>query len=1354
MDAFLNQSDQTFVFLSGTHMLDTNIVVRTSTNLTMIGDDMQIESSLGFNIPSSNIQCKARVGFAFFVVQSLSIANLSFTECGTDISELLPSLSQLFGNVLFANASVSLGFAFVKNVNVSGVLVQNSTGFGIAGVNMGGSTKITNSAFVYNHGDESKKGGNAVFLFIDIPSLCSASSVDFTISSSHILHGSSPPTTALPTGLQIFILQECSHLNINIRNTSISHNINPPGGFVPGANLAIDVIQQVNSSGSHHIIIENCHIEGGKGYSSAGVSLVALSQQKPTLPEDCPISTTSEANVLEIISTQIVGNYATHLTGGGLGILLNLCHSYNIIITNVTLRGNVIQTHRDLDDEQFVPAGGNAFITIIPALPGHSVKIKDSIFKSGEAVVAGGLGIAARPPLCTVGLDRDSTVVVPQELVSISNTSFSNNTAISGGAIGMLDITQKFPVPNSKCKANFFIIQISECNFTNNFGIVGSALAAQTQDTYNTYDLLKSGYFSFVLSKCIFSNNHNLESDHGLFPELYFKIENVNRAAVFLQRIHNISLMNCKFIENNSTALLVEKSNVVLGGDNVFAYNTATRGGGISLLYSYLFPELYTELFFTGNHAHEVGGGIYIREELSPNDIHPCFLQLNVPHSMWPNETGIQIHFENNSAEIAGTSIYGGYIDMCRSQPYNDLHFQVFPTHSQSIEKTLKFINQPGFSVISSDPLGICFCDNRKGMNCSLKLTMLKTYPGADFNISLVTVGQQNGTVPGVVRAEFSKVFGLHSLGPSQGSQSVPHDCANMSYTVFSNRPVEYLKLSVENPAAFYAYLFKPPIILVELMQCPFGFTLEGDQMPKCECVQVLRTNGFTCDINTLTIHRPPGVWLGHSNHINNSQSQSANTSAGSKVVLHRHCPFRYCKPGNIDLKVETFVNGQCAFNRDGILCGGCLSGFSAVLGTSRCKKCANWSIVFLLVFAVAGLLLVVFLAICNLTVAEGTISGLIFYTNVIQASQSTFIGYPCETSATIMNTAYSKVLCAFSIVIAWINLDVGIETCLYNGMDMYAKAWLQFLFPVYIWIVVTLMIIVSHYSIIGSRILGRNSHKVLATLFLLSYAKILDAVITIFSFTFLDYPDSRDVVWLYDGNISYFRGKHIPLFIAAIIFTIAFLIPFTVIVLFIQCLQKRSWYRPLCWVRKLKPLFDAYTGPYKDKYRFWTGLLLLARLILFLIYASSSLGSTTFNVLLTGITAMLLLMLESVFRGIYKHWSLNVLETSFLLNLALLCIATLYVEANDGNQSVVALTSTGVACVTFVGILTYQIIVRLKQLKCTCMTHCRKDPLYQPMASTVAFSVPKEEPPPDVEPLRLTFDESEDEFVLVHAEN
>ena len=39
------------------------------------------------------------------------------------------------------------------------------------------------------------------------------------------------------------------------------------------------------------------------------------------------------------------------------------------------------------------------------------------------------------------------------------------------------------------------------------------------------------------------------------------------------------------------------------------------------------------------------------------------------------------------------------------------------------------------------------------------------------------------------------------------------------------------------------------------------------------------------------------------------------------------------------------------------------------------------------------------------------------------------------------------------SVFFAWLNLDFGIETCFYNGMDPYSQTWLQFIFPAYVYI-------------------------------------------------------------------------------------------------------------------------------------------------------------------------------------------------------------------------------------------------------------------------------------------------------------
>ena len=175
----------------------------------------------------------------------------------------------------------------------------------------------------------------------------------------------------------------------------------------------------------------------------------------------------------------------------------------------------------------------------------------------------------------------------------------------------------------------------------------------------------------------------------------------------------------------------------------------------------------------------------------------------------------------------------------------------------------------------------------------------------------------------------------------------------------------------------------------------------------------------------------------------------------------------------------------------------------------------------------------------CNLTVSVGSINGLIFYANIIQAYQATF--FPHGAQGVNVCTKF------LSVFIAWLNLDLGIQTCLFAGMDAYSKTWLQFLFLVYVWIMVGAMIYGSRHSPTVCRLIGSNAVPVLATLFLLSYAKLLRTVITaVYSTTLTGRDSSTPLVWLVDGNVPFFRGTHIALLLMAVVFILMFIVPFT----------------------------------------------------------------------------------------------------------------------------------------------------------------------------------------------------------------
>ena len=146
------------------------------------------------------------------------------------------------------------------------------------------------------------------------------------------------------------------------------------------------------------------------------------------------------------------------------------------------------------------------------------------------------------------------------------------------------------------------------------------------------------------------------------------------------------------------------------------------------------------------------------------------------------------------------------------------------------------------------------------------------------------------------------------------------------------------------------------------------------------------------------------------------------------------------------------------------------------------------------------------------------------------------------------------------------------------------------------------------------------------------------------------------ETIWLYDGNVDYLKGKHISLFIAAMLLLLISL-PYTAILIFIQYLQHWSSYRVLFWVKKLKPLFDAYTGPYKDRHRYWAGLLLLVHIVLFLMFSIYILTSIFWQSLRMYVLSLLVYLATA--GSVYKALYLDVIEYSFFFKPSVLVSTT-----------------------------------------------------------------------------------------------
>ena len=339
-----------------------------------------------------------------------------------------------------------------------------------------------------------------------------------------------------------------------------------------------------------------------------------------------------------------------------------------------------------------------------------------------------------------------------------------------------------------------------------------------------------------------------------------------------------------------------------------------------------------------------------------------------------------------------------------------------------------------------------------------------------------------------------------------------------------------------------------------------------------------------------------------------------------------------------------------------------------------QCSDCSRISsaVAFglLLLFALIGIFIVIFLILLKMTVASGTLNGLIFYANIVDANRAIFVP----------QAGWVRVF------ISWLNLDFGFSTCFYSGMDMYGYTWLQFIFPFYIWMLIVILIVISRRSAWVTKRVGSNPVAVLATLILLSYAKLLRTVITVFYFATLQLPHGQtSTVWLYDGNIPYLRGKHLALFIFALLFFLLLFLPYNFLLMVGPWIQNISgerindsklkalvkkvlvgWYEDY----RIKSFVDTYTVAYTPQHQYWTGIFLMLRFILFLVFATSAFrnSSTTLMAVTTSLLAVTTFT-RTLAGQIYKSWGVDVLEGLFLLNLGILSVATSHNMMTDGNQ-------------------------------------------------------------------------------------
>lgn len=1035
-----------------------------------------------------------------------------------------------------------------------------------------------------------------------------------------------------------------SHSNAFVNNSRFSFNFARKGG-------AIYLSNQANAT------IINCHFSENLAMNDGGVvSLNTMSALRltRTILEDNSVGSKGGAISIGTNATAIIKESAFTGNGAPLGGALYFSDSKQILIANTVI------------SESFASVGA-VFISETKTTFAENVTIVNNI---GSVYVMNGalyLEDSTTFENNILGSSIGGALTVYRGTINIGGTTlFDGNTAGNGAAIyaanSNIFVRDSTTIVNNTARYNgggIYLYQSPmQCNDVCIITLVSNRALHNGGGIYavsSTIDVLSS-----------YCSDHNDQAS-------FLLLENSAQIGGGLYMEANAKLYISR-TDHKANKTVVSCCSVV------FSYNFADYGGavfiddGTNLGVCDSIPHQISSLI--RDHSHYTNTGSESAAECF-FDIFSLSQQSNLDYASG------SINFTHNNANYAGATLFGGLLDRCI--PGSLLGTPTTKRYYDGISY-LNHVSNLLEDEVSSHPVKLCFC-NGSQPDCSYNLPTKHLKKGESFTVALVAVDQVNHTISNATIRTYLK-FVESSFGEGQLIQKTEDFCTDLTYSVTSVHDYEQVVVYAEGPCRDSGMSKKQIDIKFIPCSCPIGFQEKDTDNSNCECIcdTVLLPYVSSCNAREETVTKRNNAWISYTN-------QSLNSSG---YLICTHCPFDYCLSPTSDHEIKinlTHKNGadaQCAHNRIGTLCGACKPGFSLSLGSSRCIPCSHWHTnlpVILSTAIISGIILVVLLLVLNITVAVGTLNGVIFYANIVASNFSTFFPFSSPNFVTVF--------------ISWLNLDIGIDTCFFKGMDAYWKVWIDVLFPAYLISLVILIIFISEKSTKFAWLLGRkNPVATLATLILLSYTKLLRTVILTFSFAALKYPDnSVQLVWLPDGTVKYFNGKYLALFLVSLAILIIG-VAYTLLLFLWQWILKYQYKFPFKWAndRRLSHFLDPYHAPYVYEHRYWTGLLLLVRAVLYIVAAVNVSNDPGINLLAIGLIVFSILVLKAFLKRnkIYKQWRLELLEMVSCVNLSFFCLMSFYLLENESSQRVVAYISGSITLVLCIIILFYHIFYEL----------------------------------------------------------
>ena len=1241
---------------------------------------------------------------------------------------------------------------------------------------LGSSFNITNSTFtnnsVANDGGVMATFGGSSFNITSSTFTSNSAATDggvmftFDGSSFSITNSSFTNNSAAEYGGAIATL-DSSNKNIITNSTFTNNSAAEYGGVLYTSDSSFNITSTtfMNNSAAEY---------GGVLYTSdSSFNITSTTFMNNSAAEYGGVMRTSDSS-FNITSSTFTNNSATNG-----GVMHTSDSSFNITSStftnnNATSGGVMRSSHTSFNITSSNFANNNAAYGGVMRTSDSLCNITSSSFTNNNGTLDGGV----------IHMSTDIS------LFNITNCTFASNTAGEGGVIWCTDqvvlnvvssgfYTNKAYGSGGTMFTRGCFIHVTDCVFDRNLGSLyifkysnltfsGYTRFENCAEPLNRIDKegpltqlqQEGGAITSIQSIVIFTGVSSFLKNQARRGGAILAIESKIMCTMY---VCVITIANNRAKNGSGGGISLQQSNLEIKGNCIITSNNARRGGGIHATSSTVAvyqlgtlqfinnraengSGLYLEvnaklnvlksqrshneneyiLIFRDNHAN-YGGAIYVADDTNSGACLPdyeCFIQIWALHHVVHNNLNTSnILFSDNTASEQGANLFGGLLDRCISSPFAEVYQQTIPTYYSGVSYLGNISNIAALDTISSLPVRVCFCKSESEPDCSYQPPTIKVKKGKAFTVPLVAVDQVNHSVDASIFSSLSSQYGGFSEG--QQTQSVERNtfCINLTFNVFSPHDSETINLFADGPCGSSTHSVRHLDVQFNDCTCPVGFEpLDSITRCQCYCDSRLSTYIINCNLKAESLVRvSTNSWITYINYTD-----------PSGYIIHPNCPFDYCQPPteniSMNLNLPNGADAQCHYNRSGILCGACQEHLSLSLGSSRCIPChRHWPAEFvaiLLAAIIAGILLVAALLALNVTVTTGLISGFIFYANIVAANSAVFFPSSEPSFPTVF--------------IAWLNLDIGLDICFFDGLDAYTKIWLQLAFPVYIISIVIIVIGVSEHSSQFAGLIGkRDPIAALATLILLSYAKLLSVTVTALSFAVLDYPDgSQKAVWLPDGNVGYFQGKHVALVLVALLI-ILIGVPYTVLLFVWQWLVRAPKWKVFKWIRnsKLNLFVSVHHIPYNNKYRYWTGLLLLVRVVLY-ITASVTLSEKPQTSLLVTIVLVGMLFPLSKAAGVAVHKNLlvDVVDTIHYFNLLVLSAFSWYnFKVDVTKQTAIAYTSTIITFILLVGVIVYHVYLlgRKDQSQGDEMNEYPLAPVQPAEVTHSVIEIPRDQSPP-----------------------